>query len=137
MTEQNVLSPIGGRQTEDVVEQKEILLSIQEISNGEDQKWDDFLAHTAGGSHLQTSKWARVKIWLGWKVFRVVATRENKIIGGAQIFFRSLRLGKTIGYIPRGPVLAQRPEPRRKKRRLEADKDGRRDGALQPCLGYW
>ncbi len=111
MTEQNELRLVEVRKHQDVVDQKEINFRIQQTNADEDQKWDDFLAHTQGGSHLQTSKWAQVKIWLGWKVIRVVATKENNIIGGAQVLLRPLGLGQTIGYVPRGPLLVEDHQP--------------------------
>ena len=43
----------------------------------------------------------------GWGVCRVVARRNREIVGGAQILIRRLPLVGAIGYVPRGPVLAE------------------------------
>jgi lipid II:glycine glycyltransferase (peptidoglycan interpeptide bridge formation enzyme)/glycosyltransferase involved in cell wall biosynthesis len=72
-----------------------------------DAEWDDFVARVPGGDLVQTSLWARVKGALGWRVVRVIAYRADAIVGGAQLLIRPLsRLG-AVGYVPRGPVVAE------------------------------
>lgn len=65
------------------------------------------MAGAEGGELLQSSLWAKLKASAGWRVVRIVATRDAHVVGGAQILLRPLPfpLG-SIGYIPRGPVLA-------------------------------
>ena len=69
--------------------------------------WDAFVAAVDGGNHMQSSLWAQVKSTLGWSVCRVLARRGREIVGGAQILIRRLPLAGALGYVPRGPVLAQ------------------------------
>jgi peptidoglycan pentaglycine glycine transferase (the first glycine) len=73
----------------------------------EDPDWDAFLAETPGGHHVQSSLWARVKAGLGWGSTRVVVTQEEQIVAGAQILVRQLPLIGTVGYVPKGPLLAR------------------------------
>lgn len=61
--------------------------------------WDRFLEQYPNAHLLQTSAWGQFKSEFGWKVQRI-ASGEN----GAQILFRPLPLGLSLGYIPKGPV---------------------------------
>lgn len=99
---------IRSSQLTDPEEQNGIDIHIQRSTTSEDKSWDDFLARTPGGSHIQTSKWSQVKAQLGWKAFRIIATKDDRTIGGAQVLIRPLTLGRTIGYVPRGPVLEEK-----------------------------
>jgi lipid II:glycine glycyltransferase (peptidoglycan interpeptide bridge formation enzyme) len=95
----------GGKQWYNHLVQKDTDIQIHISSSPEDKDWDDYLAQTSGGSHIQTTKWAQVKAQLGWRAWRVFATDNRKIIGGAQMLLRPLALGLSIGYVPRGPVM--------------------------------
>jgi peptidoglycan pentaglycine glycine transferase (the first glycine) len=73
----------------------------------EEPEWDAFLAETPGGHHVQTSLWAQVKALLGWCAARIVVTRGERIVAGAQLLIRPLPLAASaIGYVPKGPLLA-------------------------------
>lgn len=72
----------------------------------EDPAWDAFLAVTPGGHHTQTSLWAQVKVPVGWRVARIIVTREGQIVAGAQVLLRALPLAGAVGYVPRGPLCA-------------------------------
>lgn len=72
----------------------------------EDQAWDEFLASTPGGHHVQTSMWARVKRIVGWRVVRLVVTQGDDIVAGAQVLLRRLSVAGSIGYLPKGPIFA-------------------------------
>jgi len=72
----------------------------------DDQRWDDFLATVPGGNHTQTSLWGRVKATMGWRAVRVVAERHDRVAGGAQILYRRIPAVGAVGYVSRGPVLA-------------------------------
>lgn len=74
-------------------------------SAGSDPRWDDFVARSPGGHHLQSTYWARVKAALGWQAARVTALRDGDVCGGAQILLRRVPLLGTIGYVALGPVL--------------------------------
>ena len=62
-------------------------------------KWDKFLTHYPDAHLLQTSHWGELKASFGWSVVHVVHANI-----GAQILFRSLPLGFSFAYIPKGPV---------------------------------
>jgi len=58
--------------------------------------WNHFLAKNSNTHLLQTGEWGELKSAFGWKPVRVVNGDF-----GAQILFRKLPLGFTIGYIPK------------------------------------
>lgn len=62
-------------------------------------EWNDFLALHPEAHLLQTGAWGELKAAFGWKVERLITAQS-----GAQILFRTLPAGFTIGYIPKGPV---------------------------------
>jgi lipid II:glycine glycyltransferase (peptidoglycan interpeptide bridge formation enzyme) len=67
--------------------------------------WDSFVMTTPGGHHAQTSEWGRVKAFMGWKAKRVMLTKDDQILGGAQILIRRTRLGVNVGYVTKGPLV--------------------------------
>lgn len=89
-------------------------MSLQSQAGGvvvSDSHWDAFLASTAGGSHRQTSSWARVKQLQGWESRRVVVHDPpgDRIVGGAQILVKPLPYipaAGRIGYVVKGPLMA-------------------------------
>jgi peptidoglycan pentaglycine glycine transferase (the first glycine) len=68
--------------------------------------WDDFVARTPGGHHVQTSCWAQVKATLGWEAARLSIEEDGRIIAGAQLLFRRIPLAGSIGYVTKGPIMA-------------------------------
>lgn len=88
------------------VEAPEDEFTIKVSSDANDPEWDSFLANTPGGHHVQTSLWGRVKALNHWEAFRVIARAQGKIIGGAQVLFRSLAPLAGIAYLTKGPVVA-------------------------------
>jgi peptidoglycan pentaglycine glycine transferase (the first glycine) len=62
-------------------------------------EWDRFLEKFPGAHLLQSSAWGKLKASFGWEP---VAIAVEKC--GAQILFRKLPLGFSVGYIPKGPV---------------------------------
>lgn len=81
-------------------------LNIQTTETINDLQWDEFVIKTPGGHHVQTSLWGQVKALNHWEAFRVIARDEGKIIGGAQVLFRSLTPLAGIAYLTKGPVVA-------------------------------
>jgi lipid II:glycine glycyltransferase (peptidoglycan interpeptide bridge formation enzyme) len=61
--------------------------------------WDSFLADHPNHHILQASAWGELKAAFGWQPVRVALGSR-----GAQILFRSLPMGFTLAYIPKGPV---------------------------------
>jgi lipid II:glycine glycyltransferase (peptidoglycan interpeptide bridge formation enzyme) len=70
----------------------------------DDPEWDAFVSCTAGGHHVQTSRWARVKSSLGWKAVRISMTDSGQVVGGAQILVRKIPLLGSAGYVSKGPL---------------------------------
>ncbi|HUG35178.1 MAG TPA: peptidoglycan bridge formation glycyltransferase FemA/FemB family protein [Anaerolineales bacterium] len=58
--------------------------------------WNHFLASHPNAHLLQTGEWGELKSAFGWKPVRIVNGKE-----GAQILFRKMPLGFTVGYIPK------------------------------------
>ncbi len=67
--------------------------------------WKDFLAHHPHAHLLQTAEWGELKSEFGWEAIRIVS--EEGI--GAQILFRKLRVGLSLAYLPKGPLVEQSP----------------------------
>jgi peptidoglycan pentaglycine glycine transferase (the first glycine) len=70
-----------------------------------DPSWDEFL-WIHGGNYKQSSAWADVKGAFDWNVARLTVTRDEEIMGGAQVLLRRLLFGGSIAYAPEAPVLA-------------------------------
>jgi lipid II:glycine glycyltransferase (peptidoglycan interpeptide bridge formation enzyme) len=58
--------------------------------------WNQFLTHHPEAHLLQLGDWGELKKDFGWKPVRII---QNEV--GAQILFRRLTLGLTIGYMPK------------------------------------
>ena len=65
----------------------------------EDAEWDELLESFPQAHLLQTAGWAEFKAPFGWSSARVRSANAC-----AQILFRSLPLGLSIAYLPKGPV---------------------------------
>lgn len=63
------------------------------------EEWNHFLEKYPNAHILQEGAWGEVKSDFGWDVRRVVVEEI-----GAQILFKSLPMGYSVAYIPRGPV---------------------------------
>ena len=61
--------------------------------------WNEFLNKYPQAHLLQQSAWGEVKAAFGWQPIWI---RSGEV--GAQVLFRSLPLGYTLAYIPKGPV---------------------------------
>ncbi|MGI8413885.1 MAG: lipid II:glycine glycyltransferase FemX, partial [Solirubrobacteraceae bacterium] len=71
-----------------------------------DPAWDAFVAATAGGDHLQTTSWAEVKREVGWRAVRLRLERDGVVVGGCQVLLHDLKVGGSIAYVPRGPLVS-------------------------------
>ncbi len=80
--------------------------AVQVSHRLDDPEWDTFLESCPNGHHVQTSLWAAIKAWQGWRVIRIVVTDAKRIVGGAQVLLRKARFVGTVGYVPRGPVVS-------------------------------
>lgn len=70
----------------------------------EQRSWDAALA-AEGGHLLQSWRWGALKEQFGWRVQRFAVAGERGV-ALAQVLFRH-RMGVSIGYIPRGPVVPE------------------------------
>ena len=61
--------------------------------------WDDFIEAHPGAHVLQTPAWAKLKTAFGWQAAAVRAG-----VSGAQVLLRPLPFGRTLAYVPRGPL---------------------------------
>jgi peptidoglycan pentaglycine glycine transferase (the first glycine) len=88
------------------------IITPEEQSYSEaDIEWDAFVAAHPHGSILQTTSWSRLKGRFGWTPRRIWVRRENQLVAGAQVLFRSAALGMVhIGYIPHGPLVDWRDD---------------------------
>jgi lipid II:glycine glycyltransferase (peptidoglycan interpeptide bridge formation enzyme) len=78
-----------------------------EDSPTQDSQWDAFLEQVPGVYFAQSSLWAKVKAYQGYEPLRLTVTRQGRIVAGAQILVRSLSTLVNLGYVSRGPVLAE------------------------------
>lgn len=74
----------------------------REASPAESDRWDELVAATGTPHLLQSAGWARVKSASGWRARRFVLEGA----GVAQVLVRSLPLGLSAAYAPRGPLVA-------------------------------
>lgn len=75
--------------------------------------WDAFVAQHPQGNLLQQAAWGALKSAFGWQARRIaVVDAEGRLVAGAQLLLRS-RYGLSVGYTPRGPLLAAADEPNR------------------------
>jgi lipid II:glycine glycyltransferase (peptidoglycan interpeptide bridge formation enzyme) len=81
----------------------EIAVSRQE----NDGRWDAFLQDIPGAYFAQSSLWAQVKVQQGYEPLRLTVSRQGRIVAGAQLLMRPMKGLGTLGYVSRGPVLAQ------------------------------
>ena len=69
------------------------------------EAWDEFVAADERGHLLQTWAWGEMKRPFGWTPVRLAVEQDGVLAVGAQVLYR--HMGPfTLGYIPKGPVLA-------------------------------
>jgi peptidoglycan pentaglycine glycine transferase (the first glycine) len=94
------------------------MIDIKVCENAE--QWDDAII-AAGGHPLQLWGWGEVKASGSWRVERLMAYEQGKVVGYGQLLVRPLPWPfKNMTYLPRGPVAE------------EAD----REGVLQALAAY-
>jgi len=70
-------------------------------------EWDVFTSQHPDAHLLQTGAWGKLKSEFGWHAERIQVDNgyvDGQDTVGAQALFRSLPLGLTLAYIPKGPV---------------------------------
>jgi len=68
--------------------------------------WDHFVAHSQWGHILQSYRWGQFKEQFGWQAHRLTLVEQDAIVAGVQVLLRRLPMGRTLAYVPRGPVVA-------------------------------
>jgi len=54
---------------------------------------------------LQHSHWGALKSCFGWQAVRLALEKDGRLCAGAQVLFRRLPLGRSLAYLPKGPLL--------------------------------
>lgn len=70
--------------------------------------WDTLVAGTVNSDVAQLSAWATIRRRAGYQPLYVLASSGDTLLGGAALLRRRLRGLGWIGYLPYGPVLADR-----------------------------
>ncbi len=73
------------------------------IENADINEVDDFVINNSQNSLLQCSSWREVKN--NWESVITCVKEDNKIVASALMLIRDVPLGKTLVYIPKGPVM--------------------------------
>ena len=72
-----------------------------------DARWDEAVASSAAPHITQTTGWAALKGLTGWGVQRyLLQDADGRRAGLVQVLTRSLPLGISVAYAPRGPLVA-------------------------------
>ena len=75
-------------------------------TGAEVQGWDELVVATGRPHLLQSAAWAQVKATTTWGVRRFVLSDDRGAFHGvAQVLTKSLPLGVTVAYAPRGPLV--------------------------------
>lgn len=67
------------------------------------QELDAFVMNSEQNNLFQCSNWAKVKN--NWDSYLTCVKEDGKIVASALVLIRPLILGKTLAYIPRGPIM--------------------------------
>lgn len=70
------------------------------------RQWDDLVRGHAAADVAQLSGWARVRARAGFRPLYVLAERDGRLAGGAQVLVRRLPGVGAVGYVPYGPLVA-------------------------------
>ncbi len=85
-------------------------VTVRQLREDEEARWDSFVANAPNGHLLQSWGWGELKRRSGWQPVRLVVEDDGRVLAGAQVLIRS-RFGISLAYMPRGPVApADQPE---------------------------
>jgi len=82
-----------------------LTLRATPVPAGDGAAWDELVRATGRPHLLQSAGWAAVKAATGWMPRRFVIEDGPRRAGVAQVLLRSLPLGITAAYAPRGPLV--------------------------------
>ena len=69
--------------------------------------WDDAAVRSPGGHVLQSAAWAKIREAQGW---RAEFHQLGAPLPAALVLWRSLPAGRSIAYVPRGPIVGERSQ---------------------------
>ncbi len=99
-------------------------------------EWDALVARVPGTDVTQSSAWARVRAVERMRPVYVLARRDGRLVGGAQVLLRPLPVLGRVGYVPYGPVVddpaGARPQTARALARALVGLSGVRLLCVQP-----
>ncbi len=78
-----------------------------EAIHSEQSRWDAFVSQSPLRSFMQTWRWGELQATIHASYWRVVVEDNGKIVAVALVIERSLRLGYSWLYIPRGPLFLE------------------------------
>lgn len=81
-------------------------MNVAEAIQSEANRWDNFVSSSPYGSFLQSWAWGEMHRELGGICWRLIIEHNGSIVAVALVLKRTLRLGYSWLYIPRGPVFA-------------------------------
>jgi lipid II:glycine glycyltransferase (peptidoglycan interpeptide bridge formation enzyme) len=79
-------------------------MRVESLDETRRDEWNALVKGEPSFSMLQSWEWGLFKEQLGWKVFRLAVEDGISIISGAQLLIKSLPLGLSLAYVPRGPL---------------------------------
>jgi peptidoglycan pentaglycine glycine transferase (the first glycine) len=82
-----------------------LILRSDQSPSLDDAHWNAFVAAHPTGHLLQLSQWGALKTRFGWQAVRLALGQDGELRAGAQLLFRRLPLGRTLAYVPKGPVM--------------------------------
>ena len=71
----------------------------------EPRVWDAFVAGHPHGHLLQTWNWGELKARFGWRALRLALVKDQSILAGTQLLFKSIAPMLSLAYIPKGPLV--------------------------------
>ncbi|TMC58912.1 MAG: peptidoglycan bridge formation glycyltransferase FemA/FemB family protein [Chloroflexi bacterium] len=83
-------------------------MKAQPLTAEDDARWDELVIGTGRPHILQSRAWAELKSATGWSARRYVLDENGQRRGVAQVLTRSLPLGISVAYSPRGPLVEPR-----------------------------
>lgn len=73
--------------------------------------WDDFVRTHPAADVAQLSAWARVRAEAGMSALLVLAHRDDRLLGGAQVLLRRVPVIGSVGYVAYGPLVDAAEDP--------------------------
>jgi len=85
---------------------------IKVLETPQDREWDRFVETHQDPHHEQTCAWGAMRSKAGWKPTLIVASKGGQILGGGLVLERQVRGYFGVGYLARGPLVAEGVDPR-------------------------